>query len=74
MIQIGGQSQSKILEGMNLRSVSKGEVKTGSEKFELGSNYGMTDSQEKIIISKLKMAHNLRPDWASLKVFLSREY
>lgn len=74
MIRIGGQSQSKILEGMNLRSVSKGEVKTGSEKFELGSKYGMTGSQGEVITSKLKVAHNLRPDWASLKVFLSREY
>jgi hypothetical protein len=69
VIRIGGQSKSIILEGKNLRVVSQGEAKTGSEGYLLGSTYSALEDQEKSVKSTLGSLHGTqkRPSWANLK-------
>jgi hypothetical protein len=69
VIRIGGQSKSIILEGKNLRVVSRGEVKTKSEGYILGSTYSALEDQEKSATSTLGLLHGTqkRPSWANLK-------
>lgn len=76
IIRIGGQSQSTILESKNLRVVSRGESKTGSEGYSLAKAYKNLEELEKTIKKHLGMLHGIqkRRDWTNLKAHLSRKY
>jgi hypothetical protein len=55
IIQIGGYSSSRILEGKSLRLVSQTEGKTGSERHLVGSSHAHLEEQETIVESKLRI-------------------
>lgn len=74
VIRIGGESKSQILEGKNLRLASQGESKTGAERFLLGKSYGEIEKLERAVKSKLATLHRVKPDWATLKPYLVRNY
>ena len=74
IIRIGGQSKSAILEGKNLRVVSKSISKTKSENYDVAMAIKTQERQEKSIKSILSTLHGSqkRRDWASLKAHLSK--
>ena len=76
IIRIGGQSKSTILDGKNLRIVSKGEAKTRSEKYLVAKSYEDLEKKERHITTVLRLLHatQKRPDWANLKAHLQRRY
>lgn len=78
MILIGGQSQSTVLEGKNLRVVSQGEGKTKSEGYLLAMTYKALEGVEKIIRSHLRRLHGpgkqKRVQWANIEKYLARKY
>ncbi|EFR02412.1 NFX1-type zinc finger-containing protein 1 [Nannizzia gypsea CBS 118893] len=76
IIRIGGQSKSKILEGHNLRLVSKGEGKTGNELFLIAKTYRALENNEPIISSLLRSLRVLRkePSWKTLKGHIEQTY
>ena len=76
IIRIGGQSQSTILQGKNLRIVSKSESKAGSEKFQLAKTYEALEAQEKVIRRLLGTLHGVRKrqEWANLRFHLMQRH
>jgi hypothetical protein len=76
IIRIGGQSQSTILEGKNLRIVSKGEAKTRSEGYLLAKTYKELEASEAEITKQLRHLHSAQkhPDWYSLRRHLAMDY
>ncbi len=76
IIRIGGQSKSKILEGKNLRIVSKNEAKTKSESYLVAKSHEQLDNKERLINSVLGSLHatQKKPEWANLKTHLQRRY
>lgn len=73
VIRIGGQSKSAILEGKNLRVMSKGESKTKSENYAVAMTIKKQEKKERSIKSILSTLHGSqkRRDWADLKAHLS---
>ena len=73
LIRIGGQSQSAILEGKNLRVVSKSGSKTKSENYDVAMMIKAQERHERTIKSILSSLHGSqkRRDWANLKAHLS---
>lgn len=73
IVRIGGQSKSAILEGKNLRVVSKGETKTKSEGYAVAMAIQAHEAQEKNIKKILGALHGSqkRRDWANIKAHLS---
>ena len=73
VVRIGGQSKSNILEGKNLRVVSKGESKTKFEGFSVAMAIQAHETSEKKIKKILAALHGSqkRRDWANLKGYLS---
>lgn len=69
IIRIGGQSQSAVLEGKNLRIVSKGETKAKSEGFQLAMTYQALEAEEKTVRRLLGLLHGVQRQrgWASMK-------
>lgn len=59
---------------MNLRLVSKGEAKTGSERYQLSLQYKNMKAQNEDTQTQLELLHKARPNWATLKSYLSRFY
>lgn len=74
LIRIGGQSKSVILQGKNLRVVSKSESKTKTENYAVAMAIKDQERQERSINSILITLHILPRgrDWASLREYLSR--
>ncbi|CAD6574519.1 MAG: hypothetical protein ASARMPRED_006796 [Alectoria sarmentosa] len=73
VVRIGGQSKSNILEGKNLRVVSKGESKTKFEGYSVAMAIQAHETQEKKIKKILATLHGSqkRRDWANLRGYLS---
>lgn len=73
VVRIGGQSKSNILEGKNLRVVSKGESKTKFEGYSVAMAIQAHETSEKNIVKILAALHGSqkRRDWANLKGYLS---
>ena len=73
IIRIGGQSKSDILEGKNLRLVSKSEGKTRSESYLVAMAIRAQEAQEKTIKKILGTLHGVqtRRDWANIRFHLS---
>ena len=65
-----------MLEGKNLRVVSKEESKTKSEGYQLAMTYKTLEEHEGIIKKTLGLLHKIqkKPDWTSLKRHLARRY
>lgn len=65
-----------MLEGKNLRVVSKEESKTKSEGYQLAMTYKTLEKQEGVIKKTLRLLHKIQknPDWTSLKHHLARRY
>lgn len=75
IIRIGGNSSSEILEGKNLRVVSKTEGKTGTERHTLGKSYEEREQQQREVNYKLRILRGLRKtNWASFSTHLRRTY
>ena len=76
LVRIGGQSKSSILEGKNLRVVSKTESKTKSEGYDVAMAIKTQEASEKTIKSSLSALHGSqkRKDWNNIKGHLSRLY
>lgn len=76
IVRIGGQSKSTILEGKNLRVVSKGESKTKFEGYAVAMAIKAHEMQEKNIKKILGALHGSqkRKDWANIKGHLSKMY
>lgn len=76
IIRIGGQSQSTVLEGKNLRIVSKGESRTKGEGYLLAMSYKKLEESENSITKQLWSLHSVqkRPDWDSIKRHLAFQY
>ena len=73
VVRIGGQSKSTILEGKNLRLVSKSESKTKSEGYAVAMAIQAQEAHEKKIKKILGALHGSqkRKDWANIKAYLS---
>ena len=73
IVRIGGQSQSSILEGKNLRIISKTESKTKSENYYIAMAIKEQEAQGKKIKKILGALHGSqkRRDWAYIKAYLS---
>jgi len=76
IIRIGGQSRSTVLEGKNLRVISKGETRTKHEGYLLATTYKELEESEHSIAQQLRHLHSAqkRPEWASLQRHLARKY
>ena len=76
IVRIGGQSKSTILEGKNLRVVSKGESKSKSENYLVAMAIKAQEAQEKKIKKILGALHGTEKqrDWAHIKAYLSTMY
>ncbi|KAL9582685.1 MAG: hypothetical protein Q9212_003149, partial [Teloschistes hypoglaucus] len=76
IIRIGGRSRSEVLNGKNLRIVSKGESKTKSESYELAMGYKALEDMEKTVKKTLGTLHRVsqQPTWATMKTFLARSH
>jgi AAA domain len=76
IVRIGGQSKSEVVEGKNLRTVSRGEAKTKSEGYLLAKLYEELEGVEKSITRKLKSLHSTQkhPQWANVKSYLEKWY
>ena len=76
IIRIGGQSKSNILEGKNLRIVSKGEAKTRSERYLIAKLYENLENKERDITRTLGSLHatQKKPTWANIKAHLQWRY
>ena len=76
IVRIGGQSKSTILEGKNLRVVSKGESKTKFEGYSVAMAIQAHEQHEKSIKKILGALHGSqkRRDWAGIKAYLSSTY
>lgn len=75
IVRIGGQSSSQILEGKNLRLISRSEVKTGSERHIVGKSLAGLEQQQGEVISKLKIIKNLQNrKWIGFNAHLGRRY
>ena len=72
IVRIGGQSKSALLEGKNLRVVSKSESKTKSESYSVAMAIQENQKQETIIKKILGVLHGSqkRKDWAHIKAHL----
>jgi hypothetical protein len=77
VIRIGGQSQSTLLEGKNLRIVAQGEVKTRGEGYLLATAYRALEDIEKTIQSHLGRIHGTgkqkRVPWANIEKYLAQK-
>ncbi|APA10158.1 hypothetical protein sscle_06g049280 [Sclerotinia sclerotiorum 1980 UF-70] len=76
LIRIGGQSKSSILEGKNLRVVSKGESQTKSERYLLAKAYESLEIKAKFINSSLAKLSKTKdqPDYKSMEGYIARHY
>lgn len=75
VIRIGGHSPSQVLEGKNLRLISRNEVKTGVERYIVGKSHSDMEGQERIIKSKLQVIKNLQKrNWISFNTHLGYRY
>lgn len=76
IVRIGGQSKSTILEGKNLRVVSRCESKTKSESFHVAMAIQAHIEHEKKIKKTLSALHGFqkRKDWDNIKAHLSSLY
>lgn len=76
IVRIGGQSKSTILEGKNLRLVSKGECKTKFEGYSVAMAMQARETHEKNIKKILGALHGSqkRRDWVNIKAYLSSMY
>src|SRR2546430_1411631 len=76
IIRIGGQSKSTILEGKNLRLVSKEETKTKSEGYLLARTYKALEASEESISRQLGYLHSAqkRLGWDSIRRYLASNY
>ncbi|KAL9076756.1 MAG: hypothetical protein Q9161_000741 [Pseudevernia consocians] len=76
IVRIGGQSKSTILEGKNLRLVSKGESKTKLEGYSVAMAIQAHETHEKNIKKILGALHGSqkRRDWINIKAYLSSMY
>ena len=75
MIRIGGRSQSKRLEGKNLRVVRGEAQNTRVERQILGKTYSELETSTESAGMTLKPLHQTRkgPTWSTLEKFLCRE-
>lgn len=76
VIRIGGQSKSEILEGKNLRIVSRSETTTGPEGRTLGITHSAVKREEKLVETLLRQLNGLNgyPIWKSLKNYVARHH
>ncbi|KEF56837.1 uncharacterized protein A1O9_07027 [Exophiala aquamarina CBS 119918] len=76
IIRIGGQSQSTLLEGHNLRNVSQTETKTANENFLLALQYESLGEETKSIKGDLERIHRVpeRESWPRFRHHLQRQY
>ena len=76
IIRIGGKSQLNVLDGKNLRIVSKGDTKSKSEGYLLATTFDALGKQETTIRRLLGQLHSSqkRRDWATMKSHLSQRY
>lgn len=65
-----------MLEGKNLRVISKGETRTKHEGYLLATTYKELEESEHSITKQLRHLHSAqkRPEWASLQRHLARKY
>jgi AAA domain/Zinc finger C-x8-C-x5-C-x3-H type (and similar) len=76
MIRIGGNSSSKLLEGKNLRVISKFEQgKTSIESRTLGQAFGDKNINENVLQHQLGKLHAIQDhSWNSIESHLMRKY
>ena len=76
IIRIGGQSRSELLEGHNLREISRTELKTKAEGYLLAKNYEHVEEIEKSIKSNLGRVHAMRKrlDWRYFEQYLRENH
>jgi hypothetical protein len=76
IIRIGGQSQSTLLEGHNLRDVSQTETKTTIENFLLAVQYESLGEEINRIKGDLGSVHSVpgRENWPRFRHYLQRQY
>lgn len=75
MIRIGGNSSSKLLEGKNLRVVSKFEYKTSIENRTLGQAFGAKEFNESIVVKQLEKLRGIQEHtWNSIRDHLCWNY
>ncbi|KAK2592854.1 hypothetical protein QQS21_009457 [Conoideocrella luteorostrata] len=72
IIRIGGQSQSSLLQGHNLRVVSQLDQKSRSENYHLATSFEGLDKHTKQITRILDIARSMtkRPKWKSFQYHL----
>ena len=74
IIRIGGQSNSTVLEGKNLRVVSQNDDKSKLERYQLALSYKAMEDSETKIKSKLDALQRLEPNWKNLEKHLAQIY
>ncbi len=76
VIRIGGQSQSTVLEGKNLRVISKGESRTRSEGYQLAVTYEALEEHQKAIKKLLGTLQATKKgcDWANIQKHLLKRH
>jgi hypothetical protein len=76
VIRVGGQSHSEMLEGYNLRDISKEETKTRTESYEIAMAYKSLEECEKEATKLLGRLHAIyrKGEWSSLDRHLSQKY
>ncbi|KAG9196796.1 hypothetical protein G6514_004320 [Epicoccum nigrum] len=76
VIRVGGQSHSEMLEGYNLRDISKKETKTRTESYEIAMAYKGLEECEKEATKLLGRLHAIyrKGEWSSLDRHLSQKY
>ena len=76
IVRIGGQSKSTVVEGKNLRVISKGESRTKFEGYSVAIAIKEQEVHEKSIRKILGVLHGSqkRRDWSNIKAYLQRMY
>ncbi|KAI2478280.1 NFX1-type zinc finger-containing protein 1 [Pyrenophora tritici-repentis] len=76
VIRVGGQSHSEMLEGYNLRDISKEETKTRTESYETAMAYKDLEECEKEATKLLGRLHAIyrKGEWSSLDRYLFQKY
>ncbi|KAM0744848.1 hypothetical protein ACQRIT_000232 [Beauveria bassiana] len=76
ILRIGGQSQSNLLEGHNLRTVAQLESKSGWERYSLAKCYEELDRKTESIKRALGKAHGVvrQMKWDNIQKYLVRHY
>lgn len=76
IIRIGGRSRSEVLNGKNLRVVSKEESKTRSESYDIAMGYKALEDKEKMIKKTLGILYKVhqQPRWTTVQPYLARRH